>query len=92
MRQCDINSMSDTKPNIDYPCMWGYRVIGLTKEVVLNAISNVLGDEVIVSPNEHFSSSHKYVAINCQIRVESNEERMKYFDSLVNQSGIIMVI
>ena len=83
----------DIKPQIDYPCRWSYRVIGLHKEQVVAAIHNVFnGKEVDISPIEHHSSHHKYVAINCSAIVDTDEERLRYFDGLVNQCGIVMVI
>ena len=92
MQHGDANSIPYINPNIEYPCMWSYRIIGIQKEAVLEAIEHVLGDGAVISPTHNFSSHNKYVAINCQIRVHSDEERIGYFDGLVNQSGIIMVI
>ena len=87
-----IDISSNIKVHIDYPCAWNYRIIGLKKEVVLEAITQVFGEKATISPIEHFSSHHKYIAINCSIQVESDEERTGYFDSLVKHNGIIMVI
>lgn len=83
----------DVKPQIDYPCKWSYRVIGLHKDHVNAALKNVFGNkDVDISPIEHHSKNHKYVAINCSINVENNEERLAYFNGLVEQYGIVMVI
>lgn len=83
----------DVKPQIDYPCVWGYRVIGLHKEHVERAIHNVFaGKNVDISPIEHHSKSHKYVALNCKVNVENDKERLDFFNALVAQEGIVMVI
>ena len=83
----------DIKPQIDYPCRWSYRIIGLHKEHVIEAINRVFeGKEVDISPIEHHSSHNKYVAINCSTIVDTDEERVRFFDGLVAQYGIVMVI
>ncbi|RDU60615.1 DUF493 domain-containing protein [Helicobacter sp. MIT 14-3879] len=82
----------DVKAHIEYPCSWSYRIIGFKKEVVLSVIERVFDGKANISPVEHFSSHHKYVAINCTVQIESDSQRLTYFDSLVKQDGIIMVI
>lgn len=82
----------DIKPQIDYPCTWSYRVIGFSKEYVLQAIKKVFDGKADISPIEHISSHKKYIAINCSIVVQTNEERLHFFETLVQQNGIIMVI
>ncbi len=82
----------DIKPQIDFPCVWSYRVIGIGKENVLCAIEKVFGGNASISPVEHISSHGKYIAINCSIKVQTDEERLMYFDGLIEQNGIVMVI
>ena len=82
----------DIKPQIDYPCIWRYRVIGLSKDNVLLAIMQVFGGNADISKVEHVSSHGKYVALNCSIEVQNDAERLSYFDGLTQQPGIIMVI
>ncbi|RDU62483.1 hypothetical protein CQA53_09315 [Helicobacter didelphidarum] len=86
--QLEIN----IKPQIDYPCTWGYRIIGFKKERILEAIESVFGGKAEISPTEHVSSHHKYVAINCSVQVQNDEERLQYFNGLVEQDGILMVL
>ncbi len=87
-KEIDIN----IKPQIDFPCIWNYRIIGFNKEFVLNAIKNVFNENVNISPIEHISSNGKYIAMNCSIEVKTDNERLGYFDCLTKQDGIIMVI
>ena len=62
------------------------------KEYVLQAIKKVFDGKADISPIEHISSHKKYIAINCSIVVQTNEERLHFFETLVQQNGIIMVI
>lgn len=82
----------DIKPQIDYPCIWRYRVIGFSKEVVLEAIMQVFQGNVDIDKMEHVSRHGKYVALNCSIEVQNDSERLAYFEGLTKQPGIIMVI
>lgn len=82
----------DIQPQIDYPCIWRYRVIGFSKEIVLEAIEKVFMGKADIAPVEHISSHGKYVALNCSIEVKDDSERLAYFDGLTKQHGIIMVI
>lgn len=88
----DNISIDNIKPKIDYPCVWSYRVIGFSKELVLEVIEKVFDNKADVSPIEHVSSHGKYVAINCSIEVKDDCERLAYFDGLTKQHGIVMVI
>lgn len=81
----------DVKPQIDYPCTWNYRIIGLSKEVVLQAIEKVFNGNVEIT-SKHESRNQKYVAINCTTFVQDDAQRLQYFDGLVNHYGILMVI
>lgn len=82
----------DIKPQIDYPCTWRYRVIGLSKDFVIAAIAEVFQGRAEVSEMEHKSSHGKYIALNCAIEVQSDTERLAYFNGLIQRSGIVMVI
>lgn len=82
----------DIKPQIDYPCIWRYRVIGFNRDNVLAAIRQVFHDNADIAKMEHVSSHGKYVALNCAIEVKNDSERLAYFEGLTQQPGIIMVI
>lgn len=82
----------DIKPQIDYPCIWRYRVIGFSKDNVLLAIKEVFKGNAEIDKMEHVSSHGKYVALNCAIEVQNDMERLAYFEGLTQQPGIIMVI
>ncbi len=82
----------DIKPHIDYPCIWRYRVIGFSRDIVFGAITQVFQGNATIDSAEHVSSHGKYIALNCSIEVQDDQQRLAYFEGLTQQPGIIMVI
>jgi putative lipoic acid-binding regulatory protein len=80
------------RPRINYPCEWGYKVIGNDVEKLLSAIDEATsGLEYSVTPS-NVSSSGKYYSVNVKIKVVSEEERNVIYKSLENHNDILMVM
>ena len=88
------------RPEITYPCPWGFKVIGLQEEAVREAIKECLGDclnrESGDRPYEvgfsRSSGSGKYVSITLNLEVQDEEERNALFRALADHPEIRMVI
>ena len=87
-----MDPLDGKKPDIKYPCPWGYKVIGLDEQAVRAAVRECLPDidpEVTVSRT---SGSGKYVSLNLTVTVTDEAHRNAVFAALANHSDIRLVI
>ena len=91
---------SDQKPEVEYPCRWGYKVIGTEQEAVEVAarecVDNCLGSDLEsrdmkLDPSRK-SAGGKYVSWSLSLRVDSLAERDALFAALSAHVAVKMVI
>lgn len=84
--------LSDKKPHINYPCQWQYKVIGTAEHEILAAINAVVGghEHTICKANQ--SSSGKYLSINLELQVHSEDMRNQIFTQLQGHPALRMII
>ncbi len=84
--------MSEQKPEITYPCSWGYRVIGTEASPMKNAIESVVSAKKYKLKDSNTSSGGKYVSMALSLVVDSEEERLSIYESLKASDEIRMVL
>ncbi len=84
--------LTNKKPEIDYPCRWQYKVIGTGKDDILAAISSVVGDQDHDICESKKSSSGKYLSINLELTVHSEDMRNSIFMELQRHPSLKMII
>lgn len=82
---------NEKKNEIQYPCTWHYRIIGNSKEELIEAAFELLEKEFIHTLGKE-SSGGKYHSINLEILVETKEERDQIFTTLHKDSRIKFVL
>ncbi len=95
-----MSNPNNQKPKIDYPCQWGFKVIGNDEETVHQAIreclAECLGDDEKERPVEiggsRTSGGGKYVSVGLAVEVMNEEERNIIFQALADRPEIKMVI
>jgi len=80
------------KPKIEYPCDWGYKIIGKDKMLLETAIFEVMGTRDYKTPTSNSSSKGKFHALSTACRVESQTDRDAIFQSFQNHVAVKMVI
>ena len=82
----------DKKIQIEYPCEWVYKIIGVDAQRMKIAVSSIdqLKSSVIEQSRE--SKSGKYVSLNVKMTVHSEDERKEIFGLLGQKSDIKMVL
>lgn len=88
------------KPKIDYPCQWGYKVIGSDEETVHQAIRDCLRqcfepdeeERPVEIGTSRTSGGGKYVSVGLSVEVMNEEERNVVFQALADRPEIKMVI
>lgn len=80
------------KPEIDYPCLWQYKVIGEDPARIEETIRQACGAiEVLITPS-HSSSGGKYHSLNAELVVPDEQTKNKIFQLLCQGPGVKMVI
>ncbi len=80
------------KPDIEYPCPWTYKVIGMSADALKKAIATVMGErEVMITPS-HTSSGGKYCSMNVEVVLEDDETRLRYYQNLKNHAAVKVVM
>lgn len=80
------------KPEIRYPCLWQYKVIGRKHSLIEQAIEETCAPVPVSITYSHSSSSGKYHSYNAEIEVQDEEARLAIYRALHNHPAIQMVI
>lgn len=87
-----ILDSNSKRPEIEYPCQWGYKVIGSDVDKILSAIEEAsLGLSYDVTPS-NVSKNGKYYSINFSLEVPNETVRNLVYEKLEGSSGVIMVL
>lgn len=84
--------LTSQKPEIAYPCLWQYKVIGTARSEILNAVRAVIGDQDHSIGDSNQSSGGKYISLNVELEVDSETMRNRVFMALQSHSALRMVI
>jgi uncharacterized protein len=80
------------KPEIEYPCTWGYKVIGSDVDEILSAVQDsALGLDYSVTPS-NVSKTGKYFSFNIEMEVPNEVVRDLVFENLQKNDSIKFVL
>jgi putative lipoic acid-binding regulatory protein len=84
------------KAKVEYPCPWGFKVIGneegVVRQAVIICLQDVCAGREYTLEMSNISENGKYVSLNLSLTVESEDDRNGIFTSLADSSEIMMVI
>ncbi len=80
------------KPDIAYPCPWGYKVIGSDVDRLRSAIAEVIQELPHTITPSHSSLTGKYLCLDVEIVVSSEECRLEIYESLRRHPAIKIVL
>lgn len=95
-----VTPMRNDKPEINYPCLWGYKVIGTDEAALRLAVETCLAecfsDEPVCRPYElgfsRVSDGGKYVSLSLSLEVRDEDERNTLFRALADRPEVRMLI
>ena len=87
-----LDDKCQTKPDIVYPCEWGYKIIGTDKEELEASIVEIMKERRYSIKEGNRSSKGKFISMNSQCRVESEEDRNAIFKAFADHPAVKMVI
>lgn len=80
------------QPKIDYPCPWQYKLIGSDIKAIKQAIIDIIEEHDHTVALSNTSSSGKYISLNLELEVHSEEHRDHFFFKLREHIDIRYVI
>ena len=87
-----LDDKCQTKPTIEYPCEWGYKIIGTDKIKLEESLFEVMGQRDYQTRAGNSSSKGKFHSLNAKCIVASEQERDAIFKALQEHSAVKMVI
>jgi putative lipoic acid-binding regulatory protein len=87
-----LDKNTKEKPKIEYPCEWGFKIIGTDKEKLKECISDIMGEKEHKCKDGNISKNGKFVSMNASCQVDSQEERDEIFKSFRDHKDVKMVI
>lgn len=86
------NPLEGRKPQIDYPCTWSYRVIGMDEARMRAAVLEIVGAAEHTLTLERESSAGKYRALQLDLLVRDEAHRLLTFERLAKHPEIRFVL
>ena len=88
------------RPEIEFPCRWGYRLIGPDGDAVAEAARECValccgagqGERDVKLKESRASAGGRYVSWSLELRVDSQAERDELFAALSRHAAVKVVI
>jgi len=80
------------RPNIEYPCEWGYKIIGTDKNKLEAVVFEVMESRDYTISKSNRSSKGKFHALTITCRVTSEKDRDDIFRAFQEHQEVKMVI
>jgi putative lipoic acid-binding regulatory protein len=87
-----LSNECKTKPDIEYPCEWGYKIIGTDKQKLEASVIEVMGEREYQIKKGNSSSKGKFHSLNARCVVISEEDRYLIFNKFQKHPAVKMVI
>ncbi len=81
-----------SKPEIAYPCRWGYRVIGTSAEAIRAAIDEVVGDSEHHVELARSSARGRFVSFHLEVLVRDEAHRVGIYQALSGFACVRVVL
>ena len=83
---------SEGRPQLDYPCEWGYRVIAGQESHIRLAIRQAFGGHPVKVGELRRSAGGRWCSVSVDTTVDNEEQRHAFFDRLRQCAGIRLVL
>lgn len=87
-----MSSDKKCRPEIHYPCPWQYRLIGEEEAAMRAALAECINVERCVLSEGNRSSGGRYMSLQVELIVMSEEERLGLYRCLADHAAIKMVL
>jgi uncharacterized protein len=88
----NMKSESGCRPVLAYPCPWVYKIIGRDLGQLRNAAAEVLSGQTYSLIPSRSSKGGAYHCLNIEMKVDSEPERLVFYEKLRRHPAVIMVL
>ena len=85
-------SFCQRKPDISYPCLWEYKVIGEEQQTLTDIIIAACAPLVPDIELSNVSSSGRYYSLHATLTVKDEKMRLTIFERIQEHPAVKMVI
>lgn len=83
---------SPVSPEIAYPCVWTYKVIGEDHSLLKDIITKACAPHAVLISPSHSSSKGKYHSVNAELVVPDETARLRIYAELKSSSAVKIVL
>ncbi len=87
-----LDDKTKAKPKIEYPCEWGFKLIGTDRRKLQECVFDIMGEKEYKCRDGNVSKNGKFVTLNTSCEVCSKEERDRLFKAFQEHNDVKMVI
>lgn len=80
------------KPRIDYPCRWSYKILGTGEAALRDTVAEVVREKEHTLSLSNTSRTGRYVALNLEMTVADEDERVSIYRALAAHPAVKMVL
>lgn len=84
--------LGDLKPEIEYPCSWTYRIIGVNVAAIETAAANATRGLSYALHPSHKSRTGRYCSMVLEVTVTGDNMRKEIYARLLEHSGVVAVL
>ena len=81
-----------SQPEIQYPCEWGFRIIGTHEKLIRQLVATVVGDRPHKIEPSHTSATGRYVSMSLHVEVKGEDDRKEIHHALMADETVKMVL
>lgn len=83
---------SPEQPEIEYPCIWAYTVIGEDCSLLKEAIVSACAPVTVKISHSHSSSKGKYHSLHAELEVANEETRIRIYETLKGSLPVKIIL
>ena len=91
MRRLPLGPPSSCRPQITYPCLWQYKLIGESKTAIRQAVQKHVREDLKLT-DSNVSRSGRYVSMNLEIIVDTEARRLELYQLLAGEQAVRVVL
>ena len=84
--------LPDRRPEIEYPALWSYQVIGTDEGLVRRAVGEVVLERAHTLKLTKTSRTGKYCSLLLEVTVVDEAERLALFEALAAHADVRIVL
>ena len=81
-----------SEAEIEYPCEWGFRIIGTHEKLIRQLVLDVLGDLAHSLEPSNTSATGKYVSLHLRVQVRDEAHRNEVHAALMADEAVKIVL